>query len=95
MRIDGNITYLCFSGTLAFGKMELSKKKSNQIMDTRNVQSEFELKSISSEFVKIQKQQAKNYRNILIFIVLSSTIIFSSFFLIENLLLQKEAPHPL
>ena len=93
MRIDGNITYLCFSATLAFGTMELNKKKSNQIVDTRNVQSEFELKSISSEFVKIQKQQAKNYRNILILIVLSSTIIFSSFFLIENLLLQNEAPH--
>ena len=73
--------------------MELGKKKSNQIVDARNTQSELELKSISSEFVKIQKQQAKNYRNILILIVLSSTIIFSSFFLIENLLLQKEAPH--
>lgn len=62
-------------------------------MDAGNAQSVLELKSISSEFVKIQKQQAKNYRNILILIVLSSTIIFSSFFLIENLLLQKEAPH--
>jgi len=62
-------------------------------VDAGNAQSELELKSISSEFVKIHKQQAKNYRNILIFIVLSSTIIFSSFFLIENLLLQKEAPH--
>lgn len=62
-------------------------------MDAGNAQSVLELKSISSEFVKIHKQQAKNYRNILILIVLSSAIIFSSFFLIENLLLQKEAPH--
>ena len=72
---------------------ELDKKKPNQIVDAGNAQSVLELKSISSEFVKIQKQQAKNYRNILILIVLSSTIIFSSFFLIENLLLQKESPH--
>ncbi len=62
-------------------------------MDAGNAQSVLELKSISLEFVKIKKQQAKNYRNILILIVLSSAIIFSSFFLIENLLLQKESPH--